>query len=194
MTAIAFDRTYIASDTRISSANERADNSNKIHDLSAEKVLFKGHRVIAVGTAGNVKGSRGALKALRDKGTAFLEYYEQKAAYEDIGDTSIFSLLIVTDGGVYTFVFNRKGAKVKHCKDGIAAIGSGHRIAYFLIKHFNVSAPMAVGASSIDDPGVGKLVQYRKIVSGVLQKRRTIHYRSSKTIISRLRKQLTQKD
>lgn len=187
MTAIAWNGTMIAADTRVSTPQERRDNSNKLHTFENEEVYFKGHRVLVIGTSGNVALSRGALGVLKryNKGNSFVEFYEE--SWKAYSTDKTFSLLIVTDSGPYVFTHNRKGVKLTKCKNNIATIGSGHKVARFLMECFGVSADIAVAGAALDDVSVGRLVQSIEINNGEIGKRHTKHYSNRSSIIKKIK-------
>lgn len=188
MTAIACDGRIIAADTRVSTQQERRDNSNKLHVFD-EEVYFKGHRILVVGTAGNVVLSNGAVQALKryNKGSSFVDFYRDSWQYYNSDKT--FSLLIVTDAGPYVFTHNRKGVTLVKCKNNVATIGSGHKVARFLIECFGLPADAAVAGAALDDITVGRLVQWIDLSdrSEGKPKRHTKHYPSRASIIKKIK-------
>lgn len=187
MTCIAYDgHGRIAADTRVSTDSERRDNANKLH-VFKDEVRFKGHRILVVGTSGNVKLSRKALQALKEDGDEFVKFYE-KVSERHIELNKAFSLLIITDGASYIFTFSPKGTDLTQTKKGeCAAIGSGQKIARFLMSSFNVPAQLAVAGASTIDPGTGPMVIYRDIIKKKVGIEKKLFYKNSTTIVKRLK-------
>jgi hypothetical protein len=187
MTTIAWDGKILAADSRASTVKDHRDNSVKIHRFK-EEVWFQGGKVLAVGTAGNTTISRGALEVLRTNSEDMEAFYARCVHAKMHPDKKGFSLLIITDAGVYTFTYSIKGVKVQRIKGHCAAIGSGAQVARFLMHNFHVDAPLAVAGAMTVDKATGGLVEQLRIVDGVITPLRAAHYSDPHITITKLHK------
>lgn len=193
MTVVCWDGKYLAVDSRRTKDKSTvSDDSNKI-DLGFRGVKFEGSYIRAVARAGNVKTTRVLREVLKETPDVFTQ------GSFDARGLKKGSMLVVTRKAAWHVTTDGKGVveTKKIPKDEPYAIGSGGRVGMFLMKAFNLSAPMAVASVTMQLDCCGGPVKYvkcRGIVPGarpVLQSKNYDSYESlRKDVMVRMRKKV----
>lgn len=171
MSVVCYDGEYLAGDRK--SRVTGKDGVKRVKSLTQEKItadfkktIFDGEEVYAVGRAGRLRVTKEMIRHLRrskDLAKTLKDTLGSKLrkAFED-GGMGPSSLLIVTSDHVHHVKVNSKFEVTwkKEHRSKKMAIGSGARIALFLMEHQGLSAIDAVAAMELHHPCCGGGVTY----------------------------------
>lgn len=171
MTIIAWNGKYLAADSRRTRRKtEIFDNADKI-DLSFNDFFFDGESILAIASAGNVKTTSYLKWVIKNKPRS-LYFLNQEYTSGNLKKFKRGSLFIVTTKSAWILtILSSSSCRLTEChtSDNIA-IGSGGKIATYLMNVFNLLPQDAVKATLLYQRSCGGPVRYVNCRSTIANK------------------------
>lgn len=210
MTVICWDGKYLAVDSRRTRKRtaEVFDDSHKI-DTDFRGVKVRGSYIRAVAQAGNTKTTR-FMKAILRQDDDFINFLRKRWEEEKAGDLTTTritefkkgTLLIITRRSAWHFQISPEdGILFSRIEEGEKfSGGSGGKIGKFLMDVFDLSAQMAVSATTLHMHCCGGPVRYLKcrgLLSNVRPRIQTVEFADmsdlKREVMVRMRKMCSSK-